>query len=153
LVSGSVILMAGVFYLDSLRLPFAAARLPRILCGALVILAIVVMVEALVARRRSARGQPAQAAGSGRRLLEPFFQGVRLGPLCGFASAILASAALMPILGYFVVTPVFLLGSLLAFRACRWPAAIAIGALFPLFVYLVFVAFLNAQLPLGVYLE
>jgi hypothetical protein len=145
-----VTLAAVMFYLDTLRLPLAAARPPRILCAALILLALIVLLEALVVRRRVVRGQSDQAAATGRWLLEPFFLGVRLGPLFGFAAAILVSTSLMPILGYFVVTPIFLLGSLLAFRACRWPTALAISTLFPLFVYLVFVAFLGTQLPPGV---
>jgi hypothetical protein len=51
--------------------------------------------------------------------------------------------------GYFITTPVFMIVSYLYLKAAGFFKAIAITAAFMLFVYLLFVQFLNLPVPLG----
>jgi hypothetical protein len=53
-------------------------------------------------------------------------------------------------LGYFIVTPLFLLGTLLYLRACRLWVAAVIAALAPVFVYFIFIMLLDLPVPMGI---
>lgn len=152
LVSAAAMLLATVFFVDTAGLLPAAYHLPRILCVVLFLLAMMVAVEALIARRRYPEGTPAPK-GASLPLREPFFKGLNVPRTLTFVLSIIASAALLNVLGYFVVTPLFLLGTLLYLRACRWYTSLLISVLFPVFVYFVFVRFLDTPLPMGVYFD
>ena len=58
----------------------------------------------------------------------------------------IAYAALIPVLGYYLATPIFLLPTLLLLRT-SWRAAIGVTAGFTLFVFLVFDKLLRVPLP------
>jgi len=66
-----------------------------------------------------------------------------------FVSLILAYVLTIVPLGYFIATPVFLIGSFLFLRSTKmhWILAIAVG--FTAFVYLLFVLFLHMPVPMG----
>ena len=52
-------------------------------------------------------------------------------------------------LGYFLVTPAFLIGALSYLRAIKMRYILIITFIFTIFVYLLFVKFLHLPIPLG----
>jgi hypothetical protein len=52
-------------------------------------------------------------------------------------------------LGYFVATPAFIIGALRYLKAMTWKGTLLLAVGFTLFVYLLFVSFLNLPIPLG----
>jgi hypothetical protein len=104
------------------------ARFPYLCGGIIIVLSVLLLARAL-------RG------GEGGTLAFPQWPRVAVVALAG-----LTYAALMPRLGYFPATAVFLFPVLLLLRA-RWPVALAVTVGFVVFIYLVFVRLLHVPLP------
>lgn len=139
LFAGAVDSLAVVFYVNTLRMPKAAYQMPRILIALVLLLSVLMIVEQVVLMRKT------PSADNGNPLpveISP----IRIGV---FVSLILAYILTIVPLGYFIATPVFLIGSLLFLRSTKmyWILAIAVG--FTVFVYLLFVLFLHMPVPMG----
>jgi len=139
LFAGAVDLLAVVFYVNTLRMPKAAYQMPRILIALVLLLSVLMIVEQFLLMRKT------PSADNGNTLpveISP----IRIGV---FVSLILAYVLTIVPLGYFIATPVFLIGSLLFLRSTKmhWILAIAVG--FTVFVYLLFVLFLHMPVPMG----
>lgn len=139
LFAGAVDSLAVVFYVNTLRMPKAAYQMPRILIALVLLLSVLMIVEQVVLMRKT----PSAENGND---IPVEISPIRIGV---FVSLILAYVLTIVPLGYFIATPVFLIGSLLFLRSTKmhWILAIAVG--FTVFVYLLFVLFLHMPVPMG----
>lgn len=154
LVAGAACALASLFFVSSLDMPLAAAQMPRILVGLLFILAGAMLVD-VFRHRKASRQRPADAKLSPEEaaampLIAPFFEGVNIPRALTFLGAVILYVVLLEPLGYFIVTPLFLLGTLLFLKACRLLVAAAIAAVAPIFVYFIFITLLDLPIPMGV---
>ena len=139
LFAGAIDFMAVVFYANTLRMPKAAYQMPRILIALVLLLSVLMIVEQLLQMRKP----PSAANGNS---LPADISLIRIGV---FVSLLFAYVLTITPLGYFIATPLFLLGTLGFLKSTKphWIAAIAVG--FTAFVYLLFVLFLHMPVPMG----
>ena len=140
--------LAGVFYQSSLDMAPAAYQMPRILAVLVSALAVLMLIDVFLFRRRH-QGTEA-AAQSTAPFLGGFFDGVNILRAGSFLAAIILYVALLEPVGYFIMTPLFLVATFMFLRACRPWIAGTIAVVAPVFVYLVFVFFLDLPVPMGV---
>jgi putative tricarboxylic transport membrane protein len=135
-----VSILAAIFYYYTLALPKAAYQLPRILIAVIVLLAIGMFLEAYRKYRREATGKEKK---------EDADKEVNYKRATVFTLMIFAYILAIDPLGYFIVTPVFLIGILYYLKAIPMRYILIITVLFTVFVYLLFVKFLHLPIPLG----
>ncbi|MDZ4164491.1 MAG: tripartite tricarboxylate transporter TctB family protein [Smithellaceae bacterium] len=133
-------ILAAVFYYYTLSLAEAAYQLPRILIAVIVLLAIGMFLEAYLKYRRERAGKET------REVPE---EGINYKRAAVFALLIFAYILAINPLGYFVTTPVFIIGALYYLKAARMRTILIITVCFTVFVYLLFVKFLHLPIPLG----
>ena len=148
LVAAATCGLATLFFISSLSMQPAAYQMPRLLVALVFILAAAMLIDYAVHKRRKAAGQPLDELTS--PLLVPFFQGAIISRIGIFLGAVVLYVVLLEPLGYFIVTPLFLLGTLLYLRACRLWVAAAIAAVAPVFVYFIFILLLDLPVPMGI---
>jgi putative tricarboxylic transport membrane protein len=144
--AGAAVCFAVLFYVRSLTLPRAAAELPQILCALVFLLSLAMTAEAYLAYRRAVfavNGAASAKPGSGP------FEGVNLGRAGVFVLLVAGYIFSMDRLGYFVVTPLFILVSFLFLRATRLRNVLIIAVGYTAFVYVLFVMFLHLPVPMG----
>lgn len=137
------IIFALVFRSQSENFPEVAKRLPVLLIWLVVALAVMMITEEVLKRRKvrsAASGAPIEKD----EVLPP----VNWFVLCSFGAAIIAYVALIPIVGYLIVTPVFVAGTLLVSRTLSPLKAILVGAVATAFVWAIFVWALNLPVQL-----
>lgn len=135
-----VSILAAVFYYYSLDLPKAAYQLPRILIAVVVLLAVGMFLEAYLKYRRESKDK-----GKNKDVDKE----VNYKRATTFTLMIFAYILAINPLGYFLVTPVFIIGSLYYLKATKMKNILIITVFFTIFVYLLFVRFLNLPIPLG----
>lgn len=140
--------LASLFYYSSLSMQPEAYQMPRLLVVLIFLLSGAMLIDYAVRRRRKAAGKPVDEVTA--PLFEPFFAGVNIPRAGLFVAAIVAYVLLLEPVGYFIVTPVFLLGTLLFLRACGLWLAVAVAAVAPILVYFVFVWLLSLPVPMGI---
>ena len=139
LFAGAVDALAVVFYVNTLKMPKAAYQMPRILIALVLLLSVLMIAEQLLQMRKT----PSAENGN---TLPAEISPIRIGV---FVSLILAYVLTIVPLGYFIATPVFLIGTLLFLRSTMLPWILAIAVGFTGFVYLLFVLFLHMPVPMG----
>lgn len=148
LVAAAACGLGSLFFVSSLSMQPAAYQMPRILVVLLFGLAAAMLIDVFIQKRRpqaERQGDPAAEP-----LLVPFFEGIRIGRVAIFLGAVILYVVLLEPVGYFIVTPTFLLGMLLYLRACHLLTAIIIAAVAPVFVYFVFIWLLDLPVPMGI---
>ncbi len=105
-----------------------SGRIPLIAAGLIGVLAVLLLAQGLLGRDNSEASYP------------------QLPRVAFMAVAGIAYAVLIPSLGYYAATPLFILPALLLLRT-RWPSAIGVTVGFTLFVFLVFDKLLRVPLP------
>ncbi len=149
LVAASASALAIVFFLATLKMQEAAAETPRLVAMLLVGLAVAMLIEVHLYRRGGAAAV-ARVDEAARPHLGPFFEGIDIRRVFVFVTAIILYVVLLEPVGYFIVTPLFTFGIFVYLRACRpWVAAVVSVAV-PVFIYFLFVAFLDLPVPMGV---
>ena len=133
-------ILAAVFYYQTLSLPKDSYQLPRILIAVIVLLAIGMFLEAYRKYRREAKGREKKAEAD---------KGLNYKRATLFTLMVFAYILAINPLGYFLVTPVFLIGVLSYLKAIRMRYILMITIFFTVFVYLLFVEFLHLPIPLG----
>jgi hypothetical protein len=130
--------LALLFIIQSRNLTASAAMLPRLLAGLIIVLSGLMALSAVRAHQRMVR------AGE----VEPV-DVIDVRRVCLFMVIIIAYVTLMEPLGYFVVTPLFIVGTYMYLRALslKWSLLVALG--FCVLVYGVFVKVLYLPVPLG----
>lgn len=138
--------IAVVFGSEAAGYPPEARRLPLLLAWLVSGLAVLMVLEEALKRRRRRRLVDADAADKGELATEP--APVVWSALIPFAIAIGAYIALIPIGGYLITTPVFLGGVLLVSRTVRPSTALAIAVVMTGVIWLIFVWLLRLPIPL-----
>lgn len=130
--------LALLFLFYSQELTDSAAMLPRILCGLILLLSALMALNAI---RTEKHGE--HAAQEAR-------PPVNLKRIWGFIFLLVGYVVLVQPLGYFVITPVFILFACWFLRATAPVRAICIAIGFSVLVYLVFVRLLFLPVPMGI---
>lgn len=134
------LVFAIVFYINSLKLPREAASLPRILIGIIVLLTLGMLLEAVLKERKAKKASQEQPEEK---------EIIKHGRVFIFGLLIAIYITLIKPVGYFIVTPLFVIGALSYLKSTRFKAAVFVALGFTLFVYLLFVVFLELPIPLG----
>ncbi len=139
--------------------PDVARRMPVLLIWIVVGLALLMIMEELLTRRRAARAVPAEDVAKATQRPEAgdsvnpaipinLTNPVNWAVLASFGAAIVAYVAFIPLTGYLLATPVFVAGSLLVSRTLPAFKAVLIGLAATLFVWAIFIWALNLPVPL-----
>ncbi len=138
LFAAGAMALSLLFLIQSLKLTDSAALMPRILAGLIIVLSAAMICLGLRAHKRMAR--------AGQKEEIPYIN-VPLVSL--FLVFIIAYVVLIEVLGYFIATPLFLVGTYLFLRAMKLRNAILVALGFCVLVYGVFVKILYLPVPLG----
>lgn len=130
--------LSALFLVQSLRLTDSAALMPRILACLIIVLSAAMIRTGLRAHRRMAK--------AGKKEEIPYIN-VPLVSL--YLVFIIAYVLLIETLGYFIATPLFLVGTYMYLRAMKLQSAIVVALGFCILVYGVFVKVLYLPVPLG----
>ncbi|MGM0602506.1 MAG: tripartite tricarboxylate transporter TctB family protein [Bacillota bacterium] len=149
LTAAMVLTMAGVFYSQSGKLPSMAKRFPVILIYIIVFFTILMLIEQILkfVNKDKPKKKKNKKSDSG------FTDAVgEIDYLKAFIFAVMIGIYVFTLktLGYFIVTPVFIIASFMYLKSTSLRNAILITVGFNLFVYLVFVKFLNLPIPMGI---
>ena len=120
------------FFVEAQSMSASAGMFPQIVAGLVFVLSVVMAFNAWRA---------APPAESGTK--------INAKRLVTYALMLAAYIALTEKVGYFITTPVFMIVSYLYLKAAGLIKAVLITAAFMVFVYLLFVQFLNLPVPLG----
>ena len=132
------ICLSLLFLFYSMDLPSSAALMPRILASMIILLSLGMAWQGIAAHKRMIN--------AGEREEIPVIN-VKLVSL--FLGFIVAYIALINVLGYFVATPLFIVGTYMYLRALSVKGALLVAAGFCILVYGVFVKVLYLPVPLG----
>jgi hypothetical protein len=138
LFAGGAMALSLLFIVQSLKMADSAALMPRMLAVLIMLLSVIMVMQGLAARRRMIR--------DGRKEEIPVIN-VTLVTL--FLFFIAAYVVLIEVLGYFVATPLFVVGTYMFLRAMKLRNALFAAAGFCALVYGVFVTLLHLPVPLG----
>ena len=154
--AGLIDVMVVAFFIETLHMPKAAYQMPRLLLLALAILSTLMIVEQIWKLRRGApvhekkdelEAVMAEAAKAAE--LTPEEQRSSNIRRAFFVGALTVYILTIKPLGYFIATPLYLLATLLYLKSTKAYVAMAIAVGFTIFVYLLFVMFLNLPVPMG----
>lgn len=140
IASGLVLLLCVVFFLQSLNYPVSAARLPQILIVIIAFLSILMLVEAFK-KRNVANGDSEGNKETGK---------ANVMRVTIFVAMIALYIFLMDIIGYFILTPLFVFTSLMYLKATNVLMAVILAAGFTAFIYGLFSMFLHVPVPRGI---
>lgn len=159
LVSIGGLVLTVVFYLQAQKLPSMAKRLPGLLIWIVAILAILMLVEELIKKRKAKkqRDDDLQNEHQAHSLLDELHseiaddeikEPIHWRVLIFFSVAVVAYVLLIPWLGYLLSTVAFMAGVLIVSGASKWLLATSVGVGFTFFIWVVFVWFLRLPAPL-----
>jgi uncharacterized membrane protein len=131
--------LSAFFFYQSGTLPGGAALLPKLIAGLVALFSAMMIAQAY-------RSGGAEKSG-GRDETSPMINVKRAA--C-FTAMIAVYIYLIPIVGFFVMTPVYITLSYMYLKAANFAAALLISAGFSAFIYALFVWFLKLPVPLGI---
>jgi len=129
---------AVILYFDTASLSFAGYLLPRMLSGIIVLLSLAMVAEAWRCRCKTA--ETAEAG---------LTEKVNIKRVLIFVALIISYIVGINVVGYFIITPLYIIGTYYYLQSMSVRNSIFIAAGFTVFVYLLFVAFLQLPIPLG----
>ncbi|WP_026703352.1 tripartite tricarboxylate transporter TctB family protein [Salibacterium aidingense] len=135
LVSGLILTLTIMFYIESLKFPESAARLPQITIVIIALLAIAMFIEAYKKRNDQEKEEEEK---------------INIQRLLVFGTSIAAYIFLINIIGYLIITPIFCFLILMYFKATNLILAIILSLGFTAFIHGVFIMFLNIPVPMGI---
>jgi uncharacterized membrane protein YidH (DUF202 family) len=138
LFAAGAMAFSALFIVQSFKFSDSAALMPRILASLIIVLSVAMTYQGYRARQRAAR--------AGEKEEIPH---INVPLVATFLAFIVAYVLLIGILGYFVATPLFLIGTYLYLRAMSLRSAIIVACGFCALVYGVFVKVLHLPVPLG----
>ena len=150
--AGLAVLLAVVFYINTLHLPKAAYLLPRIMIFIVILLSIAMVIERLLSYKKNLREDSKKTdfhSNHNFRVSKEDEFNVR--PARVFVFIVLITGYIFTIeqLGYFIITPIYIIATYLYLRATKFLNIILIAVGFTFFVYLLFVLFLHLPIPMG----
>lgn len=137
--------VAGVFFIDTLDMVKAANELPRWLILLVIGLSVGMVVESYRKSKLEALESKTRAAAG-----KPSFDRSGFIRLVLFVVLIGAYVFLLQPVGYFIMTPLFIIGAYMLLEATTLLAGVLTGVGFSVFVYLLFVLFLHLPVPMGI---
>ena len=139
--------VAGIFFIDTLDMVQAANGLPRLLILLVIALSVGMVIESYKKSKIEAlEEKESNADGQGK----PAFDKSGFVRLVLFVVLIAAYVFLLKPVGYFIVTPLFIVAAFLLLEATSLVVGILTGFGFSIFVYLLFVVFLHLPVPMGI---
>lgn len=132
------IAFAVILYADTSKMTFAGYLLPRLLAAIIILLSLAMIVETWWCQRKSTDSECAAAE-------EP----INTKRAAVFVGFLLAYIVAISWIGYFIATPAFIVGSFFYLKSMNMKNTVLIAVGFTLFVYLLFVSFLQLPIPLG----
>ena len=138
LFAAGAVALSLLFIVQSFKLPDSAALLPRMLAGLIMGLSVIMVCQGLIAHRRMAKA-----------CLTEEIPVINVKLVTLFVIFIVAYVALIEPLGYFIATPLFIIGTYLYLRATNLKNAIIVTVGFCALVYGVFVKVLYLPVPMG----
>jgi putative tricarboxylic transport membrane protein len=139
IAAGLSILFAFVLFMNTFKLPEDAAKLPKILMGLIVLLSIGTVLEAYKKDKK--------AKESGDKEEPEKINHVRA---LIFGAMVAVYVLTMEPIGYFIMTPIYVMAAYLFLKATKVRNMIFISVGFTVFVYFVFVVFLKLPVPMGI---
>lgn len=144
-----ILIFVFVFYLQTFKMSPTSYQLPRILMLIIVFLAIAMFFETF---QKEKKLQRALAATS-----ESPEEGIQTEPepvvvlhykrIAVFIISIGAYIFSIKQLGYFIVTPIYIVGTFMYLKSVRLRTALIIAVIFTGFVYVLFIRFLHLPIP------
>lgn len=128
-----------LFFQQTLSMPKAAYELPRLLVILIVILSFMMVFNGVKTYRDGNYGNASQKC-----------EGLNYKRVFVFGLIIFIYIYLIEPIGYFIVTPIFIIVSLSFLRATKFKNIVLIAVFFTVFIYLMFVWFLKLPVPLGI---
>lgn len=151
LFAGVIGSVATIFFLDTLDMTKAAYQLPRLLIYLVFLLLALMLIERFMLFRKATAPEETDTPDGGLEaaVTQPASE-TNWPRVAIFVSLLLVYVFTIQPLGYFIATPLFLLAILGYLRSTKpqWIVLISIG--FTVFVYLLFVLFLNLPVPMGI---
>lgn len=139
--------VAGIFFIDTLDMVKAANELPRLLIILVIALSVGMVFESYKKSKQEALEDKASGKGAEAK---PAFDKAGFVRLVFFVILIAAYVLLLKPVGYFIVTPLFIVGAFLLLEATSLLVGIITGLGFSVFVYFLFVVFLHLPVPMGI---
>lgn len=139
--------VAGIFFIDTLDMVQAANGLPRLLILLVIALSAGMVFESYKKSKEEALAEKASNAGAQAK---PAFDKSGFVRLVLFVALIAAYVLLLKPVGYFIVTPLFIVAAFLLLEATSLLVGILTGLGFSIFVYFLFVMFLHLPVPMGI---
>ena len=149
LVALSAWALSALFYKTSLTMPPAAYHMPQILAFLVSVLAVLMVVDVFLFKRRSKNEEKVDITADTAPYIGGFFDGVNMVRTGAFMVMVVLYILLLESVGYFIMTPLFLLGALSLLRGTRLWIIVVISVVAPLIVYSIFVTFLDLPMPMG----
>lgn len=129
--------LSAFFFLVSRSMPASAALFPNLMAGLISVLAVTMAVNAHRGSKLTGSVEPDE----GKR--------VNTMRVAFFLVLIVLYVLLIPQVGYFIMTPLFMITAYIYLRAIGFFRAVFISLVFSAFIYGLFVKFLNLPIPMG----
>ncbi len=142
------IIFSAVLYLETLSMSRAAYQLPRILIVIIILLAIAMYAEEYYKSKKK-KGQSGTEAVV--KQPEDKYEKIHYDRIAVFVTAITAYIFSIKILGYFIVTPLFIIGIFRYLKSVKMSTAVVIAVGFTGFIYLLFIRFLHLPIPITMF--
>ena len=150
LVAVGACVLSGLFYITSLSMRPAANQMPQILAVCVSILAVLMVADVFLFKRRNKNTEAVDAiVDPAAPYIGGFFDGVNVPRTGAFMAMVILYILLLESVGYFIMTPLFLIGSLFLMQATRPWIMVTISLVAPMIVYSIFVTFLDLPMPMG----
>ena len=133
-------ILGGYFFFKGNSMPSSAALFPQLVAG-LVFLFSGAMVFKSLKEAKNGAGEPAPQSCDEQKIHVP--------RVILFTALIALYIFLIPRIGYFVATPLFMVVTYMFLRAIGFFRAILVSLGFPVFIYVLFVWFLKLPIPMG----
>jgi hypothetical protein len=137
------IVFALTFRAQAHELPLEAQRLPSLLIWIVIALAAMMVVEELLKQRAARRGSDAVLADDDEPLPP-----INWAVLAIFCAAAIAYVALIPIAGYLLITPIFLIAGFWFSKTMLLSTAVLVGVVTTALIWGLFIWLLQLPVPL-----
>lgn len=137
------IVFAVVFYIQTFKMSKTSYQLPRILIGIIILLAIAMYMEGRLKAKKEASQVTDPKEENNDKL--------HYDRVIVFVLAITAYIFTIKILGYFIVTPIYIVAIFMYLKALKLKSALIIAAFFTIFVYMLFIQFLHLPIPITMF--
>jgi len=139
--------VAGIYFIDTLDMVQAANELPRLLILLVAVLSAGMVFESYKKNKQEALEEKSSSTGAQAK---PAFDKSGFVRLVLFVVLIAVYVFLLKPVGYFIMTPLFIVGAYLLLEATSLIVGILTGVGFSVFIYLLFVMFLHLPVPMGI---